>query len=136
MKMRDKIEAVMRVQPYRDEIISKLEEIIKNTYDYFLSDVRDFTIADGIITADYNYACRGEYDMASAGVPVEWLDEGFDYESAYREQVRKAEEKRREAELEQKRKEAAAKKAAAEQRAKKEYETYLRLKNKYEGSTK
>lgn len=134
--MRDKIEAVKNVQPYRDEIISKLEEIIKNTYDYHLDSVNSFTIADGIITADYSYTCRGEHDMDSAGVPVEWLDEGFDYESAYREEVCRAEERRREAELEQKRKEAAAKKATAEQRAKKEYETYLRLKNKYEGSKK
>jgi hypothetical protein len=65
-------------------------------------------------------------------VPIKWFDEGFDYEAAYREMKLKAEKRQKKILAAEKKRKTAAKKAAAERKAKKEYETYLKLKQKYD----
>ena len=62
-------------------------------------------VADNSIDVDYWYTCRGEYGGDNAVIPIEWLDEGFDFKAAYEEELRKAELARiREQDLELKKK--------------------------------
>ena len=122
MTVKKKLDAIMHVQDYEVEISNKLKKIIKDTYDSYITCVNDFSVEDEYIEVTYDYV----------SIPRKWLNEGFDYEAAYKEM------KRREREVEQKtleaerKRKAAAKKATEARKAKKEYETYLKLKRKYE----
>ena len=132
MNMLEKLEAVKKVQDFRSEISTKLEEIIASTYDPYSYIVNDFDVGDKTVDVSYEYSCRGEYASDCKRIPIDWLAEGFDYKAAYADELRKAELRRkREEEAEKKRKEA-AKKAAAAKKEKKEHELYLKLKAKYE----
>lgn len=59
-------------------------------------------------------------------IPIEWLDEGFDYRKAYQDYLWKA----RVAAI---KKAAAAEKREKKRKEKEEYENYLKLKKKFEG---
>ena len=84
----------------------------------------------------YLYSCRGESDRDHVNIPKDWLDEEFDYKSAFEEEKRKIEETCRIKEAEEKKrlkKRLEAKHKADEiRKAKAEYEQYLKLKAKYE----
>ena len=127
MTIREKIDAVRKVQGYRDDIAIRLKEVIEDTYDYHCKRIDYFAIGDDSIFVEYSWTCRGETDEDEVAIPIEWLDEGFDYRRAYEEKMRKAEEEAR------KRKEAEQKKEA-KRKAKEEYKKYLELKRKYEGA--
>lgn len=136
MKNREKIAELKKVQGYREEISDLLEEIIQRTYDYNIDSINNFTIADNSIDVDYWYTCRGEHGGDNAVIPIEWLDEGFDFKAAYEEELRKAELVRiREQEKEKKRLEEERKKRE-ELKKTREYQKYLELKKKYEGGSK
>lgn len=89
MKMRDKIAAVKAVQGYETEIKQKLKEIIEQTSDFQCRCVTDFMVGDTHIEATYESVCRGEYYYEDMNIPIEWLDEGFNYKAAYEKQKRK-----------------------------------------------
>ena len=126
MTIRDKIEAVRKVQDYGAEISERLGKIIRDTSDYHCEGMENFTIDGGCICAYYWWSCRGECGHECAIIPIEWLDDGFDYRAAYRNNLeREQAEARRRAEEEEKRRK--------ERKEKKEYENYLKLKKKYEG---
>ena len=133
MTIQEKLDAIMGVQPYQAEIADKIEEIIKDTYDGQCYCVDSFVIGYKHISVDYLYSCRGESDRDYATIPREWLDDGFDYRTAYEEEKRKAEDERRRMEAEKKRNEEKKRKAEAARKSKEEYEQYLHLKAKYEG---
>ena len=84
MKMLDKIAAVKAVQGYETEIKQKLKEIIEQTSDFRCRSVTDFTVGDTHIEVYYESFCRGEYYDVPTAIPIEWLNEGFDYKAAYK----------------------------------------------------
>ena len=132
MNMIEQLEAVKKVQDFRSEISTKLEEIIASTYDNYCYMVNDFTVGDKIVDVSYEYSCRDEDASGWKKIPIEWLVEGFDYKAAYADELRKVELRRKMEEEAEKKRKKAAKKAAAAKKEKKERELYLKLKAKYE----
>ena len=108
------------------ELKEELEPIIKDTYDYHCAGIEgyDFSEDGKYIECHYSYTCRGESDTDWCKIPVRWLEDGYDYKAEFEEMRKKAEEER-------KRREEEEKKKAQERQEKAEYETYLRLKEKY-----
>lgn len=125
MTIRDKIEALKKVQDYKVEIAKLLEEIICNTSDYHCRGVNDFTINDDTIEVNYWWTCRGETEGDEVTIPIEWLNEGFDYKTAYQIYLLREQEKERKRIEEAERRE-------KKRKEKEEYENYLKLKKKYE----
>lgn len=123
-----------RVEPMFDKLSDVAHEIVERTFDSQCCSIEDLIVGDTTVEVQYEYRCRGEYGHDYVNVPIEWFDEGFDYEAAYREMRQKElEVEQKKLEAEQKRK-AAAKRKAAVKRANKEFETYLKLKQKYEAA--
>ena len=123
MKNREMLMELKKVEPMFDYLADVADEIVTSTFDSDCCSVDDLIVGDKTVEVVYEYYCRGEYGHESVVVPIEWFDEGCDYKAAYREM------KRKEAEEEKKRK-AAAKRRAATKQANKEFETYLKLKQK------
>ena len=134
MKNREMLAELKRVEPMFDKLSNVAHEIVERTFDSRCCSIDDLVVGDKTVEVQYEYRCRGEYGHDCVNVPVEWFDEDYDYEAAYWEMKRKeAEEEQKKLEAEQKRK-AAAKRRAAVKRASKEFETYLKLKQKYEAA--
>lgn len=132
MKNREMLMELKKVKPMFDHLVDVAAEIVESTFDGYCCDIDDLTVGDKHVEVTYEYHCRGEYGHESVLVPIEWFDEGFDYEAAFKEMKRKeAEAERKRIEAERKRK-AKAKKETEARKAKKEYETYLKLKQKYD----
>ena len=110
-------------------------EIVERIFDYSCCGISDLIVGDKTVKVQYEYRCSGEYGHESVCVPIEWFDEGFDYRSAYKEMKRKEAEEEKKKRLEAERKRKAKAKIDAEAHNKKEYETYLKLKQKYEPKT-
>ena len=125
MTNREILSEIKKVEPLFEHIESVVFDIIRDTFDYHICSVEDISILDTHIVVYYENSYRGFYDHDDVRIPIEWLDEGFDYKSAYRELLRKTEEKRVKAEAEEKEKQ-------KKLQEKKEYDTYLKLKEKYE----
>ena len=136
MTNREKIVALKKVQHCREEISSLLEQIVHDTYDYHCDGIRDFRIIDDKIFVDYEWCCRGEYGRDECSIPIEWLDEDFDYMAAYKEAFRQAELARICKEENEKKRLENLRKAKAKLRKEQEYKKYLALKKKYEGGAK
>ncbi len=125
MTIREKVEAVRNVQNYQVEIEERLKQIIHDTCDDYIRGIDNFVIEDNSISVFYHWYCRGETAYDATVIPIEWLDDNFDYISAYQEKVRLEQEKaKKEAEAERKREE--------KRKAENEYKQYLELKKKYE----
>lgn len=132
MTNREMLMELKKVEPMYDKLIVIAHKIVVNTFDYFCYNIDDLIVEDKTVKVMYEYSCRGEYGHESVLVPLEWFDEGFNYVAAYKEmKCKECEEERKRIEAERKHK-AAVKKATAARKAKKEYETYLKLKQKYE----
>lgn len=130
MKNREMLMELKKVRPMFDHLVDVAAKIVKNTFDDYCCDIDDLIVGDKTVEVMYEYHCYSEYGHESVLVPIEWFDEGFDYKSAYEEMKRKeAEEEKKRIEAERKRK---AKIDAEARKAKEEYETYLKLKQKYE----
>ena len=125
MTNREMLSEIKKVESLYDHIESVAIDIIKDTFDYYIRYVEDISVLDTHVVVYYEYSCRGCYDHDSIKIPIEWFDEGFNYKSAYRELLREAEEKRVKAEAEEKQKQ-------KKLQEKEEYNTYLKLKKKYE----
>ena len=131
MKNREMLMELKKVKPMFDKLSNVAYEIVESTFDSYCCDVDDLIVGDKTVEVVYEYRC-GEYGHNSVLVPIEWFDEGFDYEAAFKEMKRKeAEEENKRIAAELKRK-AAAKRRAAIKKANKEFETYLKLKQKYD----
>ena len=132
MKNREMLMELKKVEPMFDKLIDVAHEIVESTFDSQCCSIDDLVVGDKTVEVQYEYRCRGEYGHDYVHVPIEWFDEGFDYEAAYREMKRKeAEAEQKKLEATKKRK-AAAKRRAAIKKANKEFETYLKLKQRYE----
>lgn len=107
MKNREMLMELKKVEPMFDKLIDVAHEIVESTFDDFCCSIDDLIVGDKTVEVLYEYRC-GEYGHDSVLVPIEWFDEGFDYEAAYREMKRKeAEAKRKKLEAKKKRVEAA-----------------------------
>lgn len=91
MTNREKIEELRKVQDYKEEIADRLETIISNTSDSSCQCVCDFRIDGNEIYVRYQWEQCGDYGHSAEIIPIEWLDEGFDYKAAYTESRRKLE---------------------------------------------
>lgn len=136
MTNREKIVALKKVQACREEISNLLEQIVHHTYDYHCDGISDFRITDDKILVDYEWSCRGEYGRDECSIPIEWLDEGFDYMAAYEEECRLAELARIRNEENEKKRLEKLRKDRAKLKKEHEYKKYLVLKKKYEGGGK
>lgn len=135
MTIREKLSEIKSVQGYKDEIKEILEKIIYDTYDCHIDDVQDFRVGDTDIEVDYRYTCRGEHGGEGVDIPIEWLDEGFDYREAHRKMLREAERRERRAEAQRKyraKKTKEKRKQLKKKTEEREYKTYLRLKEKFD----
>lgn len=134
MTIREKIEAVRNVRCYEKEISDRLETMLGRILDDSSIEIGDFIMVDDSMKVDYYCSHRGERYVNGITIPIEWLDEGFDYVAAYHERKRKeqeeAEKRIKKERLKEKRRRANAKKRKAEN----EYKQYLELKKKYEKS--
>lgn len=108
------------------ELKAELEPIIKDTYDYLCDGIEGYDFSDDgkTIECHYSYRCRGESDTDWCKIPVKWLEDGYDYMAEFEEMRRKFEDERKRKEEEERKKE-------QERKEKAEYETYLKLKEKY-----
>lgn len=132
MTNREMLMELKKVEPMFDKLIDVAHEIVESTFDVYCCGVDDLVVGDKTVEVQYEYHCHGEYAHSIVIVPIEWFDEGFDYKAAYKEMKRKEAEEEKKLEEAKKKRKAAAKKAAEKRKAKKEYETYLKLKQKYE----
>lgn len=132
MKNREMLMELKKVEPIFDKLSNVAHEIVESTFDDRCCSIDDLIVRDKTVEVQYEYKCCEYYGHETVLVPIEWFDEGFDYEAAYKEMKRKAAEEEKKIAAAEKKRKAAAKKAAAARKAKKEYETYLKLKQKYE----
>lgn len=132
MNNREMLMELKKTEPMFDKLSDVAYKIVERTFDYYCCSIDDLIVGDKTVEVVYEYRCRGEYGHESVLVPIEWFDEGFDYETAYREIKRKEAEEEKKIAAAEKRRKAAEKKQKAACKAKKEYETYLKLKQKYE----
>ena len=125
--LREKMPKLSEFLDLDAELREELEHIIQDTYDCHCDGIEDYDISkDGnTIYCYYFYSCRGESDTDRCSIPTKWLEDGYDYKADYEEMKRKSEEERKRREEEEKKKE-------QEKKEKAEYETYLKLKEKYE----
>lgn len=132
MKNKEMLMELKKVRPMFDHLVDVAAEIVGNTFDDCCCDIDDLIVGDKTVEVMYEYRCCGEYGHESVFIPLEWFNEGFDYKAAFKEMKRKEAEEAKKRIAAEKKQKAAAKKAAAERKAKKEYETYLKLKQKYD----
>ena len=90
MTMLEKIEELRKVQGFQDELIDRLEIIIRGTSDPDCQTVCGTEIIGDEIIAKYLQNWCGEIEYDSERIPIKWLEEGFDYKAAYEKQKRKA----------------------------------------------
>lgn len=138
MTIREKLVELKKAQGYREEISNLLVQIIEDTFDFHCDSILNFNIYDDSVFVFYEYCCRGEYGREQVAIPIEWLDEGFDYKEAYTEMRRQEALAaiRKEEEEEEKKRRKELRKAQAKQREEREYKKYLALKKKYESEVK
>jgi hypothetical protein len=81
--MLEKIEELRKVQDFQDELIDRLEIIIRGTSDPDCQTVCSIEIIGDEILAKYLWNLYGEDGYDSERIPIKWLEEGFDYKAAY-----------------------------------------------------
>lgn len=84
MTMLEKIEELRKVQDFQDELIDRLEIIIRGTSDPDCQTVCGIEIVGDEILAKYLQNWCGELEYDSERIPIKWLEEGFDYKAAYK----------------------------------------------------
>lgn len=132
MKNREMLMELKKVKPMFDKLSHVAHEMIESTINFRCCGIDDLVVGDKNVEVQYEIHCHGEYGHESVLVPIEWFDEGFDYVAAFKEMKQKeAEEENKRIAAERKRK-AAAKRRTAIKKANKEFETYLKLKQKYD----
>ena len=84
MTMLEKIEELKKVQGFQDELIDRLEIIIRGTSDPDCQTVCGIEIIGDEILAKYLWNwCEGHVGYSSERIPIKWLEDGFDYKAAY-----------------------------------------------------
>jgi hypothetical protein len=136
MNNKEKIAELKKAQGYYEEISNLLKEIIENTFDYHCDRIFNFNIGDDSVFVFYEYCCRGEYGREEVPIPIEWLNEGFDYKEAYKEMRRQENLAMMRKKKEEEKRLQKLREAKAKQREEWEYKKYLALKKKYESEAK
>ena len=119
-QLQEKIKTITDAKKIIDDFYNQIAVIIEKTADSHIDYVEDANIENQDIEVNYIYHCRGESDHDYTTIPVEWLEDGFDYVADYKRRIKEAAEKRK---LEEAREKEAKEKA--------EYE---KLKRKFEGT--
>lgn len=84
MTMLEKIEELRKVQDFQDELIDRLEIIIRGTSDPDCQTVCGIEIIGDEILAKYLWNWSEEHiGYSSERIPIKWLEEGFDYKASY-----------------------------------------------------
>ena len=122
---------IKNTAPSLEHIKEVAKKIISKTYDSHIDNVNYIDVKDYDVVVGYEYACRGEWCNEEVIIPIEWFDEEFDYVKAYEKILRKEEANRKRAEKARLKRAAEKRKKAKELKEKKEYDAYLKLKNKY-----
>ena len=107
-----KVEAIKAVEQYRDDLKSRLSEILSDLFS-LRARVDDFRFVGNEIACDFIHLARCVVED-SFNIPIEWLEEGFDYMEAYKKLLEEDSKKIKQ-EVEQA-----------------EYNQYLKLKSKFE----
>lgn len=84
MTNREMLSAIKNVKPLISHIKECAKIIITNTFDYYIQNVIDIEVSDTHVEIFYDYCNYKAWGKDSVKIPIEWFDEGFDYESAYK----------------------------------------------------
>ena len=131
MTNREMLMEIKNTAPSLEHIKEVAEKIISKTCDSYIDNVNYIDVKDYDVVVGYEYAYRGEWCNEEVIIPIEWFDEEFDYVKAYEKILRKEEANRKRAEKARLKRAAEKRKKAKELKEKKEYDAYLKLKNKY-----
>ena len=132
MTNREMLMTIKNVASSLEYIKEVAEKIISETCDSHIERVNHIDVREHDVVVVYEYTCRGEWGNEVVIIPIEWFDEGFDYVKAYEKILRKEEANRKRAEKARQKRAAEKRKRAKELKEKKDYKTYLKLKEKYE----
>ena len=113
----DKNEILSAIDCY-NKVCGKAHDIIASTSDEYISHINRIYVEDDELCVHYDWTCRGCTDFDFCYIPFEWLADGFDYVTAFKENQKRLAEER--------------KKQAAIDAEKEEREEYERLKKKFE----
>ena len=78
------LKKVLEAEKLRNEVEDKLLQIIQDTEDLYAVKVTDFAVRehDGVIEVEYDYRFRNSRGSSCTTIPVQWLEDGFDYKYA------------------------------------------------------
>ena len=85
MTNREMLFKIQGVEPLISHIKKRAEIIITTTFDHYIHSVTDIEVSDTYVKIFYIY-CNdfySEWGIDNVKIPIEWFDEGFDYQSAY-----------------------------------------------------
>lgn len=108
----ERLNEIKKITPVLDHIKEYAKKILECTYDLniYVDNIKEVKVSEDGVELIYECRCCGECYTKYRTIPVKWFDEEFNYIESYKELLHSIEE----------------------ERAKKEYETFLRLKKKYE----
>lgn len=132
MTNREMLNILKDIETFDIHIKNVIYKIIEDTFDPHICNVDAYEISDNEVIVQYEYYYRGYGAYDTVHISIDWFDESFDYVLAYEEQQRKIKEEQEKIEAKRKKSKAEKKKRSKELKAKKEYDTYLKLKKKYE----
>jgi predicted ribosome quality control (RQC) complex YloA/Tae2 family protein len=132
MTNREMLNILKDIETFDVHIKTVIYKIIEDTFDPHICNVDEYEISDDKVIVQYEYYYRGygAYDVVH--IPIDWFNEGFNYVLAYEEQQQKIKKEQEKKEAKRKKRAAEKRKKAKELKEKKEYNTYLKLKEKYE----
>ena len=85
MTNREMLFKIQNVEPLISHIKECAEIIITNTFDHDMQTVIDIEVSDTHVEIFYDYCLHDKWGKDRIKIPIEWFDEGFDYQSAYKE---------------------------------------------------
>lgn len=132
MTNKEMLMVIKDAAPSLEHIKEIAEKIISKTCDSHINHVNYIDVKEYDVIVGYEWACRGEWCNEEVIIPIEWFDEGFDYVKEYEKNIRKEEANRKCAEKARLKHATEKRKQVKELKKKKEYNTYLKLKEKYE----
>lgn len=132
--MNDKIQKYIEANKTIEELHTKLLNIL---YETGMSDIAQFIIEvefkDGKVKFGYEEWASNETYREYTTIPIQWLEDGFDYVADNKRIIEEAKERKRLAKEEARRKKAEANRKRKEKKLEEERKEYERLKAKFEG---
>ena len=85
MTNREMLSVIKNVKSLFAHIESVAINIIKDTFDYHIRYIEDILVLNTHVIVSYVYLYNFRDEHKKVRIPIEWFDEGFDYQSAYKE---------------------------------------------------